>query len=107
MASIALVLWLYFKISQIKIEYKKIFNVLGYTFFLPFVILQIIDLIFFQLTGWNIYSFSITHTLFLIWESIAAVLILSKLKKLNSFHMIISNGLIIMTWILICALLWR
>jgi hypothetical protein len=107
MFSITLVIWIYFKILQRKIDLLKVFNVLGYTFFLPFVILQIIDLVFFQVTGWDLLTFSITHTLFLIWEAAVTIVIISKLIKLNTLNIVISNGLIIITWILICALLWR
>ena len=107
MLSIAFVIWLYFKISRIKVNYFNIFNVLGYTFFLPFAILQLIDLVLFHTIGWDLIAFSTTHTIFLIWESITAVIIVSKLTELRINDKIIANCLIIITWILICALVWR
>lgn len=107
MSSLTLSIWLYFRIRKKHIELKKIFNVLGYTFFLPFVILQIVDLISFQIIGWDLITFTITHTLFLIWEAIVTIVIISKLIQLKIFDKIISSGLLIIIWIIICSFLWR
>jgi hypothetical protein len=107
MLSIAFVIWSYFKLLRIKVDYFNIFNVLGYTFFLPFVILQPIDLILFNTIGWDLLAFTTTHTIFLIWESVTAVIIISKLVELRLSNKLIANCLIILTWIIICALVWR
>ena len=85
----------------------KIFNILGVTFFIPWVIVQIIDFLVVITVGW-VYTVIIPlHVSVLIWESYAASEIISRLCNLKRSEKVLSTTVIIVVWIVLCAALWR
>ncbi len=107
MFSIAIALWTYIKIIGKDIPLFKILNILGITFFLPFIILQPIDRLVIISFGWTMPLITFLHTLFLLWEGIAAVLIIDNICKLKVSVKITSVFIITAIWIFICGIFWR
>lgn len=107
MTSMALLLSRYLHIIGKEIAFRRIFNILGITFFLPFVILQPIDFIMASM-GWiSILTITPIHTLFLLWESYAAITILSLEKRLERIEQVTGVFILMITWIVIATILWR
>lgn len=86
---------------------KQIVNILGVTFFLPWVIVVIIDFLIVGTVGWSSVVVIPVHTSVLAWESIAATEVISGMCDLKCSEKVISVSVIMVVWILICALLWR
>ena len=107
MGSIALVLFGYLQLIGKGISSFKIFNILGIAFFLPFIIVQSIDVFVMLVVGWVSYLIIPIHVLVLLWESFATTVILSKICRLKLLEKVICIMIIIIVWIGICALLWR
>ena len=85
----------------------KIFNILGVTFFLPFIIVQSIDMVVISTIGWRGFIVTPIHTLILLWESIVATDILSYIYDLSKVEKVYSIILIIVVWLVISGILWR
>jgi len=85
----------------------KVLNILGVTFFLPFVSVQVLDLLILYTSGWVMVFIIPLHTLILLWEAGATMLILDNLYELRMVDKVIGVALIMTVWISVAALLWR
>lgn len=90
-----------------KISTVRILNILGVTFFLPWVILQGVDFLVLYTIGWVSSVIIPLHTAVLLWESGAAVEIMSETCTLTWLEKILSIAVLTVVWILLCAALWR
>ncbi|MCK4560501.1 MAG: hypothetical protein KAV45_12020 [Calditrichia bacterium] len=107
MGSITFVLSSYLRLIKKDISIFKIFNILGVTFFLPFVIVQPVDIFVRFTVGWISLLIIPIHTIILLWESLAATSIISNICRLKWSEKVISIMVIIILWVVICAILWR
>lgn len=107
MGSIAFSLFSYLRLIKKEVSVFKIFNILGITFFLPWLILQPIDFLMISTIGWKILPVVVIHTIFLFWESLAATEILSSMKKLKPSEKAVCISLAMLVWILILSIIWR
>jgi hypothetical protein len=107
MYSISIGLSGYLQVIKKSIPPVKILNILGVTFFLPWIIVQVIDVIIITTTGWVESIVIPVHTLVLVWEGWAATEIISGMCNLKSSEKVLSIAVIMVVWILICAVLWR
>ena len=107
MGSITLVLFSYLRLIKKNITTFKILNILGITFFLPFVIVQPIDVFVRFTIGWTGFIIIPIHTFILLWESAAATNIISGIYRLKISERAVSTTLIMIVWLVICGILWR
>lgn len=107
MGALALALWGYLRRVGREIPFAPVLNILGVTFFLPFVIVQPIDQGILLLWGWELVPVSVAHTAILIWESWAAVTVLSLYYPLARSEKIIGGILLTIGWILLTGPVWR
>ena len=83
------------------------FNVLGAAFFLPFVLVQPVDQVLIALDAWRLVPVTVIHTTVLVWESWAALAVLSTCYPMNRAGrlggMVVACGV----WILVAGTFWR
>lgn len=84
-----------------------VLNILGFAYFLPFVVVQFIDLIVKSLCGWDPWAIVPLHTAVLVWEAVAAVALIHRILPLGRVEKILGTALQVGIWILVCAVLWR
>jgi hypothetical protein len=82
-------------------------NVLGLPFFLPFVLLQFLDLVFLRTVGWASLAVIPAHTLVLAWESVAVSLYARTLLAAGKWFVPVSALVLTAVWIAVCAPVWR
>ncbi len=97
----------YLHLIKKSIPLVKIVNILGVTFFVPWVILQVADGVLLHTVGWRSMVVIPVHTIVLVWESAAAAEIISRLCNLKSSEKVLSTAVIVVIWIFLCAVLWR
>ena len=97
----------YLHLIKKSIPLVKIVNILGVTFFVPWVILQVVDVVVLYSVGWHSMVIIPAHTIVLVWESAAAAEIISRLCNLKSSEKVLSTAVIMVIWIFLCAVLWR
>jgi hypothetical protein len=107
MLAICMGLYSYLKSRKKVVPFHKILNILGVTFFLPFVIVQPIDQLIIYTIGWKIIPITILHTIIVVWESFAALYILSSIYNLDRSEKVIGTGLLVFIWIIITGIFWR
>jgi hypothetical protein len=107
MGAIAGSLVAYLRTSGKEVPVFRVFNILDVTFFLPFVFLQPLDLIAVTTINWSLIVIPPLHTLVLVWEAVATMLILDWLYRIGRRERIVGVVLIVGVWILIAELLWR
>ena len=107
MGTITLFLYWYLRFLRRKPSKVRIFNILGITFFLPFVIVQFIDIVVVYTIGWRIFIVTPIHTLILLWESVAGVNIISRIYNLTKVEKVFGVIWIMIVWLIICGILWR
>jgi len=66
-----------------------VLNILGATFFLPFVLVQPVDQVIIAIWGWSLVPVSIVHTSELLWESRATLEIISSMKTLQASQKVV------------------
>jgi hypothetical protein len=86
---------------------SRVFNILGVTSFLPFVVLQPLDLLAISKGRWRLSVIPLLHTVILVWEAVATMGILDRLYQIRVRDRIAGVGLISGVWILIARALWR
>ena len=107
MGAIAAVLWTYLRLRNRSCDGLTLINILGVTYFLPFVILQPLDVLAIQSVGWAAMVIIPLHNVVLMWEAVAATTIIGELVKLRKADHVVLVLLQLGTWIGICAPLWR
>ena len=107
MAAIAGSLVAYLGMAGKRVSFVRTFNILGVTCFLPFVVLQPLDLMVITTVGWSLIFITLLHTLVLVWEAVAATAILDNLYWIGWRDRIVGTLLIEVVWIAISAPLWR
>jgi hypothetical protein len=107
MLIMSLCLTAYLRARSRRVSSRYVLNILGATFFLPFVLVQPIDQLIIALWGWALVPVSIVHTAILFWESLAATLVISGQHPLSRLDKIVSVILLMGVWILITGILWR
>jgi hypothetical protein len=107
MLILALTLYIYLEFINKKITPFVLINILGVTFFLPFLLVQPIDQLIIILVGWKLIPVTIIHTAVLLWESWASVEIISSIIELKVSEKLISITVLTIAWILITGVLWR
>jgi len=107
MLAMSVALSIYLRLLNKKIAMVQVLNILGITFFLPFVIVQPIDLVVLLTNGWEMFPVAPIHTLILVWQSFAATSIISNMCELKRSEKVISVVLLMAVWILISGTLWR
>ncbi len=107
MSCLAASLWGYLRLRNRHISLFKLLNLLGIAFFLPFVILQPLDILAIVTVGWASQLIIPLHSVVLIWESLAAMLIVHEMLPLNRGDIIAGSVLLMGLWIAVCAALWR
>jgi len=85
----------------------SVLNALGVTFFLPFVLLQPLDLITIAIAGWRVLPIATLHTAVLVWEAWAFTGILSAIHGLSRMERLEVGVLVTGLWIAIAAAVWR
>lgn len=104
---LALALYTYLSVINKKIALFTLGNILGVSFFLPFLLVQPIDQWIIVLTGWKLIPVTTIHTAVLLWESWASVEILSIIVELKYSEKLISIIILSGVWMLITGMLWR
>ena len=107
MVVMAGVLAMYLRLRGKRIEVRKVVNILGAAFFLPFVIVQPMDQIIVHTIGWKLVPVSLVHTLVLFWESLAATLTITAINQLKTIEKVTSVLILMATWMLVTAPVWR
>jgi len=107
MFTLSIVLHSYLTSRKKMIPFHKLLNILGVTFFLPFVIVQPIDLLIIYTIGWKLIPVTILHTIIAVWESFAALSLLSRIYDLDRSETVVGTGLLVMVWIIITGIFWR
>jgi len=107
MLAMSATLGIYFRLINKNISVAKVFNILGVTFFLPFVIVQPIDIAVISTIGWQMLPVVPIHTAILLWESFAATSIISSICQLKWSEKVVSIVVLMAVWILISGALWR
>jgi len=107
MLTISVVLHSYLKSRKEVVPFHNILNILGVTFFLPFVIIQPIDQLIIYTIGWKMIPVTILHTIIAVWESFAALCILSSIYNMDRSEIVVGIGLLIFIWIVITGIFWR
>ncbi|MFW9905341.1 MAG: hypothetical protein ACFFFH_13455 [Candidatus Thorarchaeota archaeon] len=107
MFCIALCLWFYLYFKKKPASLFMIFNILGITFFLPFLILQPFDLIIINTVGWVMYIIVPLHSAFLIWEAVVTMRIFHHRSLLTPSEQFRGVLLILSVWIILSFLFWR
>ena len=108
MTMISYGLFLIFRLRErISIQLLKILNILGVAYFIPFVILQPLDVLTINILGWSRFIIIPLHTIVLVWESIIAVILIDKIYPIKLREKITGIIFQVITWILLCALFWR
>jgi hypothetical protein len=103
----AATLYLYLIILKRKIDYISIVNILGVTFFIPFVIVQPIDQIVIHTIGWKIIPVTIIHSIILLWESWATIEVINLISRINYYEKIVGILILTITWIILVGPFWR
>lgn len=107
MLAMSVTLSIYLRLRKKNISIVKVLNILGITFFLPFVIVQPIDIAVISTIGWQMLPVVPIHTLILVWESFAATSIISSICGLKWWEKVVSIVVLMAVWILISGALWR
>lgn len=107
MLALSLFLALYLKAIGRSTSILTVLNILGVTFFLPFVLVQPIDLLIIFLAGWKMAPVAVIHTAVLLWESWAATAVISGIYGLKVHEKAISILILMALWVLITGALWR
>ncbi len=107
MVAISMTLSGYLRLIKKGMPLVEILNILGVTFFLPWVVVQVIDAVILCTVGWVSIVVIPVHTAVLVWESWAATEIIAGLCDLKSSEKVLSITVIVAVWILICGVLWR
>jgi hypothetical protein len=107
MLTLCAVLTAYLWMIHRKAPPATVLNVLGATFFLPFVIVQPIDQLMMALLGWKIVPVTILHTAVLFWESWAAVQLISSKNGMTVVERMGGAVILSLVWILVAGALWR
>jgi hypothetical protein len=96
MLCITLYLWGYYNFRNIPMPMFQILNILGITFFLPFVLIQPVDILCINTIGWNMAIIIPLHTIILLWEAIVSVIIIDDIHFLSSSEKLISISVMIL-----------
>ena len=107
MLALSLSLAAYLRRIKLDVPVVTVLNILGPTFFLPFVIVQPIDQVIIALWGWHIVPVSIVHTIALVWESWATMEIVSSMKGLKISQKTVGIAVLSAIWMLVTGPLWR
>ncbi|RJQ51625.1 MAG: hypothetical protein C4521_12065 [Actinobacteria bacterium] len=107
MAALALALVAYLHQIDRPLPFGAVFNILGVSFFLPFVLVQPVDQLVIALVGWKLVPVSVIHTAVLTWESWAAMMIVSGTVGLGRARQLAGIVLLSAVWIVITGLVWR
>ena len=107
MLTLSLSLAVYLRSIKQSLPVVTVLNILGPTFFLPFVIVQPIDQMIIALWGWHIVPVSIVHTIALVWESWATMEIVSSMKGLKISQKTVGIAVLSAIWMLVTGPLWR
>lgn len=107
MLLLAAVLVLYLRYLHRRAGLILMLNILGATFFLPFVLIQPCDLLLITFVGWHVVPVVTLHTIVLVWESWAAIRIVSAANRLSRRQQIGGIVLLCGTWIGIAGAVWR
>ena len=85
----------------------KILNILGFAYFVPFIILQPLDSLTIAFFGWNPLIIVPLHTAFLMWEAIVSIILINRVVPFNKIDGFICVCIQLLIWISLCAILWR
>lgn len=107
MVAISVALSAYLRLIKKGLPTTEILNILGVTFFLPWVLVQIVDFVVLYTVGWVDFVVIPVHTVVLVWESVSATEIISGIKTLKLSEKVMSVTVILVVWIVICGMLWR
>jgi hypothetical protein len=107
MLALGLSLAAYLRFIKKSVPVVTVLNILGPTFFLPFVIVQPIDQVIIVLWGWHIVPVSIAHTAVLVWESWATMEIISSMTALRGSQKVAGIAVLSAAWMLVTAPVWR
>jgi hypothetical protein len=107
MLVLAMALYVFIRIINKRISLVVLFNILGVTFFLPFLVVQPIDQLIIYFMGWILVPVTIVHTAILIWESWASVEVISLFLDLKKLEKLIGMIILSTTWIIITGIFWR
>jgi len=107
MLLLALALVGYLRLLGKHASFATTLNILGTTFFLPFVLAQPLDQAIMALVGWRLVPVTLLHTAILAWESWAAVEVLSASHDLRLAERLGGIAVLGGVWIGIAGSLWR
>jgi len=107
MLALAAVAVLFVRCLGRRAGFVAMFNVLGATFFLPFVPLQPCDQVLIAAGGWRVAPVVVLHTAVLVWESWATMAIVAVQHRLRGWQEGVGIVLLCGTWIGIAAAAWR
>lgn len=107
MLILSLSLVAYLQAINKKVSFCTVLNILGTTFFLPFVLVQPIDQMIIALIGWKLAPVVVVHTAVLIWESWASLEVISIDMELKNHEKLIGITILSVIWILVNGPFWR
>ena len=97
----------YLQVIDKRIRILTVLNILGVTFFLPFVLVQPIDYLFVAFLGWEMVPVAIVHTIILFWESWAAAEVIAGKIHLKVSEKCVGISVLTVVWMLITGMVWR
>lgn len=107
MLALSIGLAAYLGIIKKKVSVATTLNILGMTFFLPFVLVQPVDQVVIALVGWKLIPVTAIHTVLVLWESWAAIEVISSVNELKVPERVVGTVILSVVWILIAGSLWR
>lgn len=107
MLSLAMAISIFMGIVHKRISLIVLLNILGITFFLPFIIVQPIDQLIIYFRSWNLIPVTIIHTSILLWESWASVEVISILVDLKKLEKRAGIVALCALWMFITGFFWR
>lgn len=107
MLAMSLALVAYLRLIRRRVPFPTVVNILGVTFFLPFVLLQPIDAVFVAMDGWRLVPVTVVHTAVLVWESWAALEVISATQQLGRAQRVSGIVVLCAVWILLAGQVWR
>ena len=107
MLTLSLSLATYLRIIKKSVPVVTVLNILGPTFFLPFVAVQPVDQVIIAVWGWALVPVSIAHTAVLLWESWATMEIVSSMTALKGSQKVVGIAVLSAAWMLVTAPVWR
>jgi hypothetical protein len=107
MLLLGLALTTYLRLIGKNVRFLSVLNILGVSFFLPFALVQPLDLVMIALVGWRFWPVTLLHSSILLWESWATMEIISGEYAFRQSERLVGIVVLCGTWIAVAGPVWR